>query len=187
MPYPAQISADSVLDTARALLEAEGYEALSLHRLAAALNVKAPSLYRYFDGKAALLRAINEQLSRELVDAMHAAADTAGDSETRLRAMFRAYRSFALAHPIGYGLAFSNMIPDQRIDPAIGESLALPLQAIMAELSGEARSLDALRGAWALVHGFVTLELSGQFQRGGSLDEAFEASIAAYVRGWSQS
>ena len=187
MPYPAQISADAVLDEARALLEAEGYEALSLHRLAAALNVKAPSLYRYFDGKAALLRAVNEQLTRELVDAMRAAADTAGDGEARLPAMFRAYRAFALAHPIGYALAFSSTIPEQRLDPAIGEALALPLQAVMAELSGEARSLDALRGAWAMVHGFVTLELSGQFQRGGSIDAAFEASIAAYVCGWQRS
>ena len=187
MPYPAQVSADSVLDTARVLLEAEGYEALSLHRLAAGLNVKAPSLYRYFDNKAALLRALSERLARELVDAMRAAAETAGDGETRLLAMFHAYRAFALAHPIGYGLAFSSTIPDLRLDPTIGEALALPLQAITAEISGERRSLDALRGAWALVHGFVTLELNGQFQRGGSLDAAFEAAIAAYVHGWSQS
>ena len=186
MPYPAQISVDSILDTARAMLEAEGYEALSLQRLAAALNVKAPSLYRYFEGKTALLRAANERLTHELVDAMRAAAETGDEGEARLLAMFRAYRAFALANPNGYALAFSSTIPDLRLDATVGEALALPLQAVMAEISGSARSLDALRGAWALVHGFVTLELSGQFQRGGTLDAAFEQTIAAYVRGWSR-
>jgi hypothetical protein len=43
--------------------------------------------------------------------------------------------------------------------------------------------LAALRGLWALAHGFVALELTGKFQRGGDLSVDFDHSIRAYVRG----
>ena len=62
--------------------------------------------------------------------------------------------------------------------------MVLPIQAVMAEISGQERSLAALRGALALVHGFVMLELTNQLRRGGSLEEAFTESAAAYLRGW---
>jgi hypothetical protein len=44
----------------------------------------------------------------------------------------------------------------------------------------------ALRGALALVHGYVMLELKNQFQHGGDLRLAFEASVRAYLRGWER-
>jgi len=50
-------------------------------------------------------------------------------------------------------------------------------------LVGEEAALPALRGGWALVHGFVMLEISGQFRRGGDLDAAFAHAVAAYIRG----
>jgi hypothetical protein len=62
-------------------------------------------------------------------------------------------------------------------------ALAQEIQAVMVPVSGESGSLTALRGLWALVHGFVMIELAEQFQRGGDLDAAYEAVIRAYVRG----
>ncbi len=43
-----------------------------------------------------------------------------------------------------------------------------------------------LRGAWALIHGFIMFELSGQFRRGGDLESAFIESVQAYLDGWAQ-
>jgi hypothetical protein len=54
----------------------------------------------------------------------------------------------------------------------------------MAAISGVEDSLAALRGALALLHGFVMLELKDQFRRGGDLGETFEKVIEAYVAGW---
>ena len=66
------------------------------------------------------------------------------------------------------------------------EALAIPIQQVMAEISGEEGSLAALRGLWALLHGFMLLELSGQFRRGGDLEAAFVQSVEAYLNGWCQ-
>ena len=59
MPYPSQINADSIVAAACEIIERDGVEALSLGKLAEALGVRAPSLYRYFENKAALIQAVN--------------------------------------------------------------------------------------------------------------------------------
>jgi AcrR family transcriptional regulator len=184
MPYPAQITREAVVDKARELIESEGLDQLSLHRLAAALNVKAPSLYRYFDGKTGLLRAVNEFTGRALVAAINLAVAEAADARGCIMAMLLAYRRFAHTFPVTYELLFTNTIPELRPDAAESELMALPLQALMAEVSGEENSLAALRGAMALAHGYVMLELNGQFRRGGDLDAMFAQIVEVYIDGW---
>jgi len=61
--------------------------------------------------------------------------------------------------------------------------LILIYQQLIAEITGEATSLTALRGFVALLHGFVMMEIAGQFRRRGDLDDAFFQSVVAYLRG----
>ena len=184
MPYPTHITSEAVIAKARELIEAEGLDQLSLNRLATALHVRAPSLYRYFDGKNELLRAVNEMTNRALIAALDAAVAPATTPREQIMAMARAYRAFAHSFPATYQLLFANSSPDLRPDAGASERLVLPLQAIMASLSGEADSLAALRGILALAHGYVTLELNGQFRRGGDLDAMFTRVVEAYIDGW---
>jgi len=185
MPYPSQVDGERIVLKAREMIEAEGVAALSLGKLAAALGIKAPSLYRYFASKTDLLRAVNFVLNEQLVAALQESAEQAGDDPTaRMLAIARAYRKFAHSFPATYDLAFTNTIPEIQPDAEALERLALPLQAIIAEVSGEANSLAALRGAMALIHGFVSLEQNGQFRRGGDLDAAFMRAVEAYLAGW---
>ena len=186
MPYPAQINTEGILEKTRLMVEKLGADRISLHKLAASLGVKAPSLYRYFSSKNDLLRALNLRTAQAMVSEMEQAASTRGDARGKLLAMARACRDFGHAYPMTYSLAFTNANPDLRPEDELLEALAVPLQQIMAELSGQARSLAALRGLWALIHGFILFELSGQFRRGGDVEAAFSQSVEAYLDGWSQ-
>jgi AcrR family transcriptional regulator len=183
MPYPAQFRREDAITIARDLIEADGVDGVSLARLAAALGIKAPSLYKHFADKDALLREINTLTWRGLTTAMGAACDGADSPPACLSAMASAYRAYALAHPTIYALAFDSNAPATTPDPSTLEALALPLQGVVAEMVGEDESLAALRGFWALVHGFVVLEIGGKFQRGGSLEAAYHAAVAAYLSG----
>lgn len=184
MPYPTQITRELVVDKAREMIEAEGLEPVSLSRLAAALNVKAPSLYRYFEGRGDLLRAVNDLTQQALVTAIGEAVAQASTASGRILAMAHTYRAFGHRNPVTFGLLFANNSPDLRPDAAESEALALPLQQMMAEVAGETEALAALRGVMALAHGYVTLELNGQFQRGGDLDATFIRIVEAYIAGW---
>jgi hypothetical protein len=110
-----------------------------------------------------------------------------GDTpHARLTAICHAYRAFAHRWPLTYGLNFANLNDSLRPDDAELEGVALPLQTLMAEIAGAAQAHAALRGMQALIHGFVMLELNGQFRRGGDLDAHFAQVVTAYLSGWTQ-
>ena len=187
MPYPSQVDKARIVEQAQQLLEAEGLEALSLAKLAEALGVKAPSLYRHVGHKGELLQAMNQVTVEALFAAMHDARTTApADPKAQLLAIFHAFRRFAHAHPQSYELLFARQAAGERPDEGLLTGLALSLQSIIAQLSGEAQALAALRGALALAHGYVMLELNQQLRRGGDLDATYEQVITAYLVGWTE-
>lgn len=185
MPYPAQIDPQRIVEVASDMLEQDDEAQITLARLAAALGVRAPSLYRYFDNRNDLLRAVNTDTLQRLFDAIQPALETSStvNTITDLLRVADAYRAFALANPHAYQLAMASAVDEQRPDEDVLARLVLPLQASVATLSGEQNSLSALRGVFALVHGFIMLELTRQLCCAGDLGEAFQESLCAYLRG----
>ena len=185
MPYPSLIDRDRIVETARELLEAKGIDAVTLRVVAEALGVKAPSLYRHVKNKNAMLLAINKVTISELINLMMQAADIAAPLTERLVTVAMVYREYAHAHPVCYELAMSSR---PEIKPAEDEQvqLVLPVQALFAQLAGETDSLAALRGAYALLHGWVSLEIGQQLRREGDLSEHYQQSFRAYLAGWQR-
>lgn len=185
MPYPSQIDKTAIVVQARAMIERDGVEALSLAKLASALGVKAPSLYRHVKNKARLLEEVSFLTFQLLIEAMNAAAPTEEDSPTeRLLLQCNAFRRYAHANPRTYVLAYTST---ERGDEAQLVQLVLPFQQTMAHIISEEKSLTALRGLLALMHGFVMLEIHQQLRRGGDLNQTFDEVIRAYIMGWQQS
>src|ERR1700752_2657907 len=89
-----KITRELVLATALELIDRDGADALSMRRLAAALDRDPMFLYRHAAGKAAPFDGVVETVLAQLhVDP--ADPDWAG----QLRAVARDYRALALAHP----------------------------------------------------------------------------------------
>ena len=185
MPYPSLIDRDRIVETARKLIEAQGIDAVTLRVVADALGVKAPSLYRYVKNKNAMLLAVNEVTLYELFDVISQASDSSMSLVERLVAIALAYRQYAHAHPVCYELAMRSN-SETRPNQELQVQLILPIQELFAQLTNEADSLVALRGATAFIHGWVSLEISQQLQRGGDLSAHFEQSFRAYLGGWHQ-
>lgn len=185
MPYPSQVNQTMIVERARELIEANGIDQLTLQTLAGSLGVQAPSLYRHVKNKTELLRAVNEVTIHRLIETLGESVATTQDPTTRLLRIAHAYREFALTNPITYTLAFTITYAELQPDATRLERLVLPLQDTVAELTGVPDSLTALRGLWALVHGYVSAELSGQFRRGGDLSATYETVVRAYLRGWT--
>ena len=184
-PYPVQTDRETIIKTARKLMERGGLDNLSLGSVANKLGIKAPSLYRHIESKGALLHAVIEDTYQDLFKAYEDAIANASDNPVeQLISLAHAQHEFAHANPNAYMLAYEVKDPEVRADPNLLLQRAVILQKIMARISGEEKSLTALRGLLAIGHGFIILELNGQFQRGGDLSIAFEESIRAYLRGW---
>lgn len=185
MPYPSQVNAETIVQAAADLIETHGADGVSLSAVGAALGVKAPSLYRYFDNKTALLRAVNQQTAAHLTSALVEATEAEPDPAAKVMAMFRAYRTFAHAHPALYSLAYLSGSPDLRVGEAVAEQFGASMQSVIAAVVGADRALPVLRAAWALAHGFVALELAGLFERegGAGLDTAYDEAVSLFVGG----
>jgi AcrR family transcriptional regulator len=65
---------DRVVDAAVAIADADGLDAVTLARVAAALGVRSPSLYNHIDGRDGLVRGIATRATRELATALRRAA-----------------------------------------------------------------------------------------------------------------
>jgi AcrR family transcriptional regulator len=181
MPYPSQFTREQLIETARTLFELHGYEAVSMAQVAGALGIKASSLYKHVSDKNALLQEVNTLTLQELNKALEAVVQEGTTPYAQCLAMGRAYYEFGLAHPTTYELAFMRQY-NATLDSQVNDRLALPLQSILDDAIGEEASLDALRGAWAFLHGTVSLLLGDHFRRAGAFD--YERAWSAYLAGW---
>ncbi len=99
----ALLTRDRILEVARTTVEQNGYEHLSLRRLASSLDVTAPALYDHVDSKGALLRLIADEGFEELASAT---ASDAGTPIQRVRERSLAYVRFARQHAELFRLMF---------------------------------------------------------------------------------
>jgi AcrR family transcriptional regulator len=164
--------AAEVVAAARVLLEAEGPEALTMRAVAAAIGVKAPSLYKHLADKSALEAALVEEALLDMGAVLHAALVRPG----RLRpvaALLRAYRREALEHPNLYRLATAGRLPRHALAPGVEDWAGEPFFLV----TGEPHRAQAL---WSFAHGTVILEIDGRFPEGSDLDRTWRAGAAAF-------
>src|ERR1700722_15368538 len=62
-PAKAPLSEEAVVDAALAILQSEGLEAVTMRRVALALDTGAASLYVYVDGRDGLFRAMLDRVT----------------------------------------------------------------------------------------------------------------------------
>jgi AcrR family transcriptional regulator len=194
--FRAQVR-DEVKDVALTQLAEGGVEAVSINAIARALGVSGPSLYRYFASRDALLTELVVDAYADLEAAVTGAAD--------LGAFATRFRGWALAHPARYRLLFAappagrDQLPEAIIDasvklmrtlvPLVPGPAPAPSASLRAELERWARARDldvtpavGLRAilVWSRLHGFVSLEVEGNFASMGlDADKLFAAELAA--------
>ena len=102
-----------ILQVARAHLDKEGPGALSLRSIARELEIAPSALYRYFDGRDALLTSLIQDAYESLAEVAEGAASRAEGQSPRSRftAVPRAMRAWALEHRNEWALIFGTPVP----------------------------------------------------------------------------
>jgi AcrR family transcriptional regulator len=172
MPTPARTSLEQIVAAGRTLIEAGGPEQLTMSDVAAAVGVRAPSLYKHVAGRDELIKLVAEDVVADLTASLGSAAAGA-DANRDLVEIASAFRRFAKANPGAYRLVFSPLPEAWRPDPARLEMAADAVLRTAAALGGRDTGLETARTLTAWAHGFVSMELAGAFRLGGDVDEAF--------------
>lgn len=176
MPTPARTSLDAIVAAGRAALERDGLAGLTMQHVASAVGVRAPSLYKHVRDRDELVRLVVEDLLRELRDRLTKATGS-GHAASDLRALAHAFRAFARAQPNAFGVLFSRLPDGATPDPQRVAEASEPVLRTTQALVGSDEALPAARTVTAWATGFVRMELSGGFQLGGGVDEAFDYGI----------
>jgi len=164
--------AQEIISSARGLLEEEGYDGLTMRRLAERLGIRAPSLYKHLPDKQALETALIRIGFEEWMDAFEQAAT----SEAPLPALLAAYRAFARDYLHLYRLMTERPLDRERLGPGIEERAAAPF----ATATGG--DPDLARALWAFAHGMTILELNERFPNNADIDAAWTRGAHALVQ-----
>lgn len=160
-----------LLEAARVIAAEEGWNAVTIRRIANRLEYAPPILYQHFSGKRALLTELMLVGFTELAERLRLTAES--PAEGRLAALATAYWAFAFASPELYqamngmdGVPFGTAeTPREAKDAFRTFRIALQdiAQARGTELTDPRATADTI---WAFLHGCVSLTMAGRIAGG---------------------
>jgi len=167
------IRLDDLVDTATALVDTEGLDALTLSRVAREIGVKPPSLYSHVADLDTLRRHVALRATRRIGERMASAAMGRAGRDA-LAAVAAEVRSFATEHPDLYELTNRARPNDDEYAGAALRAID-PLTAALREYALEGEEvIHAARTLRSAVHGFVSLEIAGGFGIDVDVDQSFD-------------
>ena len=160
-----------IIDTARALAEAEGWDAVTTRRLSTEIEYSQPVLYKHFAGMEQIAAAVAIDGFDELTEAMRTAravTSTAGADVTLTR-ISRAYLDFARDNPAVYDAMFTRTttlrFAAEDTPPQLSAAFAQLRRAV--EAVARHRDADTLTEVlFSSLHGLVTLGRAGRVRPG---------------------
>lgn len=179
------IDKDAVIRAAAKIADDDGWDALTLARVAKKLRIRSPSLYNHVGGLEALRRELKLLALRDLNAALGRA--TIGKSrDDAVRGLAAAYRAFVKRHPGTYA---ATMVAAPKNDPAMEAAASNIVETILSVLGGygldRREGLHAIRALRSTVHGFAALEIAGGFGIPLDVDKSFEWLVSALLAGLS--
>ena len=179
-PAPARTSNAQIVAAGRALLEAGGLGSVTMQAVAAQVGVRAPSLYKRFPSRDALIAAITTATLEDLGELL-APLSHDPDASAGLRELALAYRAFAWANPRAFELLYMNLPLDSRPSVEDTARATAPVLTLAERLVGPERALEAARLITAFANGFISMELAGTFRLGGDVERSYRYGVDVLV------
>ncbi len=187
---------EEILAAARDLFVREGYENVTMRRVAEKIEYSPTTIYLYFKDKAELLFSICQETFAKLLEEFAALDREPADPVTHLKRGLRTYIAFGLKHPQHYLASF--VVPYEQAPP---EDAALHLaedsqgmrafaylrNSVAACIAaGKFRGVDvetASRALWAAVHGITSLLIVHSHFPWGDREQVINLVVDSMVTG----
>ncbi len=168
-----QVTRESILTAAHQIARQEGWPALTIRKVADAIEYSTPMIYEYFANKEEILLELMREGYRQLIARTQQARFSTEDLRERLFKIVDAYWDFAQSNPELYQIM--NGMGGVPLD--IQETARAGREAGMvsiAALEDWAQANDivledsfgSIEIAWSLMHGMVSLTLAERIEGG---------------------
>jgi AcrR family transcriptional regulator len=183
----------AILKAAGDIAAEEGWQAVTVRKVAEKVEYSPAALYEYFKSKEAILLELMREGFRLLSQEMRAVPE--GDNPAqRLVAVARRYWDFAFQHPELYqvmhglgGVSFGTAeTPEEAKD-----SFLVLRDAVRAVFPGDSVAgqdlYDEVDTFWAMLHGLVSLTMAGRIKDGRERAATLvDPAVAVYVAAWQK-
>jgi len=156
-----------IVDTARQVAEAEGWDAVTTRRLSTEIEYSQPVLYKHFSGMDQVAAAVAIDGFAELARLLRAARTDAKRPKDALTRIARTYLDFARDNPAVYDAMFTGRttlrFAEEDTPPELVAAFAELRQTVSA-VANEADTDTLTEVFWAALHGLTTLGRGGRLR-----------------------
>ena len=157
----------SILQAAWEVVLAEGWQALSIRKIADAIEYSVPVIYTHFENKDAILHEFTKAGFRLLTEAITQQRDSQTNASRQLEAMAEGYWNFAIEQKEYYQLMFGLGIPAcEQVERTVEmQQFAGIVHATIQEVirAGSQPSIDAFlkyHTYLSILHGLVSIQIT---------------------------
>lgn len=180
----------SILDAAYDIVKDEGWQALSMRKIADKIEYTAPIIYEYYANKEAILLELTKKGFMLLANRMQEASDRHTDPADQLEAMWLAYWNFAFKekeyYQLMFGVEMNCCIMDELLPPGSTpyDIAVRPIAKIMGinDLDDD-RVCTKYYTYWSIIHGLISINIV----RKGTSDEINRQILKDAITGITRS
>ncbi|MFC3652854.1 TetR/AcrR family transcriptional regulator [Dyella humi] len=154
-----------IIATARAIAEREGWDAVTIRRLAEEIEYSQPVLYSHFENRDAIVAAVAVEGFQEITIALQEAAHGSTGQRNALENAAMAYLGFASRQPALYEAMFVLPTDLRFAEAETRPELRAAFEALASVVTPFCVDVDvATETFWAALHGLAELERSGRIR-----------------------
>lgn len=170
------------------IIISEGWQALSIRKIADAIEYSAPIIYKHFENKEAILAHFSKEGFSLLSNKISQALAQQDDEANKITVIAHAYWEFAADNNHHYKIMFGLGIPAcETINSTIEMKMAsgYMLEAIEETLE-QAGNTNAdkylkLKTFWSMLHGFVAIELLSNQEINKQIPATVEDAVDGFI------
>ncbi|HLZ64522.1 MAG TPA: TetR/AcrR family transcriptional regulator [Ktedonosporobacter sp.] len=158
-----QATQQAILQAALEIASEEGWQAVTIRRVAERIEYSPSAIYKYFEDKEAILHALLLQGFQQMLETLERIAAQAPDPSVRLVQIAAAYWDFVWQHPTVYQLMFDLKGSVHEVKEAKDSFLVMRKTLEEWSEANEVRMADldaAVDILWAIMHGMVALTMA---------------------------
>jgi len=176
----------NILDASLQIVKEEGWQALSMRKIADVIEYTAPIIYEYFSNKEAILLELTRQGFLHLAKDLQAAKDKHRLPAKQLEAMWLAYWNFAFAekelYQVMYGVETSccemakKMPESERPMDLIWDVI---VELMLPHVGTEDEVCIKYYTFWSVIHGLISINMVNR----GNTDETNQQVLKTAISG----
>lgn len=179
-----------IITTAWDMVRKDGWQALSIRKIAEAIEYSVPVIYDHFENKEAILIEFGKKGFRKLADRLEEARDEHKDPAIQIKAMADAYWEFAMNNQQLYQLMFGigmACCESNRCNSEYERFTEVMMEPIEAVLNRNNRTdVSAClkyHTLWSVMHGMISIKMNGNSPADAELNkQVLDDAVAGYIK-----